>query len=887
MLGFVHHSNTQVLTQGVQAVIGRQSGNMAEQDNITYNDSLSSSQAPLTLNLPRLKATEEWSGTWKHTAYNQITSIGPVFCQTNFMFIDWAGNSHPFSNITNCNADVGAPTLQDKTESSDGSFYRLDTTTKTDMQVVAKDGTTYHFSGNAVMCPGANLNGGECSTGYNYDPVNSIAGSIVDTNGNQLSIGHLSGTPSGSTSIYDDSGSNRPITFTASEIPTTSPTATISYSDSNGATQTISISTTTTGSQNYTPSLSCGPVSQPNAPNTLTIDVANTAENLPTTETVITFPAASSGSGVAQRAYSLKFDGLGELEEIQYPSGGSTSYAYNGAGGGSAGQTMGHVSCSYSVAAISTKTECTSADGSCSSPNVTTYTGVGANDLANNHYISQMTVTRPTSDKQILYYVPGGRTRSSEKESKVEFYDASGTLLKRIANTYPDPQSVSYPYDFVLPSNVTTTLYGSGTSVSSSTSYTYDTYNSAYWGAVPIDNPTGITQLDFGGATKTTTTEQYAAAGTFSTNNHILDRPTSKKVVEGLNSHYWNDSYTYDQGSNTYGNLTQVVKTATTAPTMTTTYTYDSHGRVLTVTDPLSHVTQISYTDSWANSTCAPSANGSIYPTSVTVANGTAVQEAVTYTYNSCTGTIASVSGPNTNQTTSYAYDALSRVVSQVLPDLGGKGVCYYDSAPNKVTTYTLRTSGTNLPTCPTAPAAKAGYVATSETLDGFGRKYESALLSDPQGIMYTDTFYDADGRASSQSNPYRVAADDLLTTYAYDALDRKITQTNPDQTTTQWSYGANTVTFTDESANQWKRTSDALGNLIQVLEPNGTSQTPGMETDYVYDGFNNLTSVNQCGGTCPSNAQVARTFSYDGLSRLVQAFNPESGWICYGTSGG
>lgn len=32
----------------------------------------------------------------------------------------------------------------------------------------------------------------------------------------------------------------------------------------------------------------------------------------------------------------------------------------------------------------------------------------------------------------------------------------------------------------------------------------------------------------------------------------------------------------------------------------------------------------------------------------------------------------------------------------------------------------------------------------------------------------------------------------------------------------------------------QWRRTSDALGPLTKVLEPNGTTKT--METDYGYD---------------------------------------------------
>jgi hypothetical protein len=42
---------------------------------------------------------------------------------------------------------------------------------------------------------------------------------------------------------------------------------------------------------------------------------------------------------------------------------------------------------------------------------------------------------------------------------------------------------------------------------------------------------------------------------------------------------------------------------------------------------------------------------------------------------------------------------------------------------------------------------------------------------------------------------------------------------------------------------------SDVFGNLTEVMEPNGTSQTPTMETDYAYNTLNDLTRVDQWGG--------------------------------------
>lgn len=49
---------------------------------------------------------------------------------------------------------------------------------------------------------------------------------------------------------------------------------------------------------------------------------------------------------------------------------------------------------------------------------------------------------------------------------------------------------------------------------------------------------------------------------------------------------------------------------------------------------------------------------------------------------------------------------------------------------------------------------------------------------------------------------------------------------------------------------------------------------------------FANLNTP-QWGGAKGSVGARTRSFTYDSLSRLTQAYNPESGWLCYGTTGG
>jgi RHS repeat-associated protein len=89
-------------------------------------------------------------------------------------------------------------------------------------------------------------------------------------------------------------------------------------------------------------------------------------------------------------------------------------------------------------------------------------------------------------------------------------------------------------------------------------------------------------------------------------------------------------------------------------------------------------------------------------------------------------------------------------------------------------------------------------------------------------------------------------------------------------------------VLNTDESSNQRRSFTDALGRVIEVDEPdpsNGNSLT--LSTCYTYDAQGSLTGVVQGSET--------RSYSYDGLSRMTQSTTPEGGTTHYyfTTSGG
>src|ERR1700675_1240014 len=117
-------------------------------------------------------------------------------------------------------------------------------------------------------------------------------------------------------------------------------------------------------------------------------------------------------------------------------------------------------------------------------------------------------------------------------------------------------------------------------------------------------------------------------------------------------------------------------------------------------------------------------------------------------------------------------------------------------------------------------------------------------------------------------------------TTYNYDGLGRTTYIELPDGSITHYSYAGNTVTVNDPAGITKTFTIDALGNLVQVQEPDPVLGT--VSTNYTYDMLNHLTQVSMPRG---SNTQT-RTFNYltgttVGID-LLSATNPENGTVTY-----
>lgn len=381
--------------------------------------------------------------------------------------------------------------------------------------------------------------------------------------------------------------------------------------------------------------------------------------------------------------------------------------------------------------------------------------------------------------------------------------------------------------------------------------------------------------------------------------------PTTASAV------HHDDTY-YGVAQTVRGNLTTVTRQCFTGSiacspgTVTITGQYDTTGQLISRTDPCgnasggcsdmtgsSHTITFSYADNPSGGNVAGPSDA--YLTSVSFP----VVGAGTFSYNYNLGDLLSSTDEN-SLTTSYKYgtqpagcsnpDQLDRLTEVYLPD--------NPTVPNTINCYNNWTS------------ASAGHLITSTLrkttvtlMDGMFRNTREQLTSDPDGTDFTDTKYDGEGRTWQVSNPYRTTTDGTTQTDV-DGIGRTTRITRQDSSIIQTTYGTacavranlSSVTVTDEAGHTRTSCTDGLGRLVEVDEPGS------YYTFYNYDILGNLLCVWQRGSdttavpafsfnysTNTSNCLSAvpavwrpRSFSYDSLSRLISATNPESGTITY-----
>jgi RHS repeat-associated protein len=529
-----------------------------------------------------------------------------------------------------------------------------------------------------------------------------------------------------------------------------------------------------------------------------------------------------------------------------------------------------------------------------------TVTANGNNFVWNYVYASSLnnppttTVTDATqNDTVYTFNGSAGRVyndfRAQAGPSMVQSYSGAGsnrTLLKTVTTLYATSNAP-------LPISVTTAW--AQTNQVSQVLTTWDSFNTGQR-IISWHNPLTKQEYAYGpgspGALVRTMAFNYLHLTNSSyLNANIADKPTSMIVYEadGVTVHaktlysydnttlaptsgVVNHDYTHFPSTNTLrGNATQVQRWRNTdGALLTTTNYFNDLGNMTQTTDAGGHNTNFDYTDSWHQSACAPaSGTAQAFVTKTT----NALTQITSATFNSCSSLPGSITDLN-SQSTTYAYDLMNRRTHTTFPDGGQVAVTYGTALPLNVVTTRKITSSQDL--------------ITTSVLDDLGQVKQTQINSAPATPILADTTHDAFERVATVSNPYQSTSDPTygITTNQYDALGRTIKVIKPDTSVVTTAYCGSTTLVTDEVGHWRRSTTDALGRLVEVDEPNSTTASvnpngcPGSGepiwiTSYTYDVANNLTGVTQ-------NGSRPRSFVYDSLSSLTSSANPEAGNVIY-----
>ncbi len=507
---------------------------------------------------------------------------------------------------------------------------------------------------------------------------------------------------------------------------------------------------------------------------------------------------------------------------------------------------------------------------------ITTVTGPPRFDVATQSYLD---------DNTVYTSVVGG----SPAVQEIKYYSGSSTLLKTIDVTYVQPPGGTDPYGGFI-STVTTTM---NTGQASKVQYFYD---------LPYKNyPSKIQEWDFGASAPTRTTT-FSPQGPFPTNVSVYAGDGSGAAIAVTTYGY--DEYSsgfctvpglsdagstpghnssFNTGYTNRHNITTISRWVSGSTWLATHKCYNTLGAVTQEADEAGNHTTYDYsdTDQWADSACIPAGTntGGILKT-ITNALGLRIQKK----YYTCTGLLQSSRNENDlvagRLGRTYTYDDLGFNTS-VTTALGGQTTHtpHYISVPFSIDTSRQIDSQNS--------------ISSTTLYDGYNRRSQTKVTSDPDGIDYTDVSYSLFGTTNCESTPYHSQSDSTYDNdcYNYDALGRvtKLTRTDGSTVTTSYGIAATSICgftafprlVTDEAGNKAQNWNDAFGSLVEV-DNQDSGGALSIATCYQYDAIGNLQKVTERGGTNSTNLWRTRNYAYDGISRMTSASNPESNTVTY-----
>ena len=259
---------------------------------------------------------------------------------------------------------------------------------------------------------------------------------------------------------------------------------------------------------------------------------------------------------------------------------------------------------------------------------------------------------------------------------------------------------------------------------------------------------------------------------------------------------------TYDSN----GNLTsETTRKYSSNNSLTSSYVYDSHGRLTQKTDPMGLVSQFTYND---------------------------------------LGLVTKKTDIRGNET-HYTYDNFGHEITALLPDTTIRSTSRSWTSEGTNGLFVVTQTQTNKPT-------------TKMVYDALGREVRRSDLRFDSVYRNIDRLYNEKGLLHKVSLPKRNGIPSLWNTYSYDGQNRITSIAEASGRTTTYSYDGLSKTTTENGITT-TRTYDALGALVSVTDPAGTISyslnadgsplsitAPGnITTSFTYDSYGRRTAIN------------------------------------------
>jgi len=511
--------------------------------------------------------------------------------------------------------------------------------------------------------------------------------------------------------------------------------------------------------------------------------------------------------------------------------------------------------------------------------------------------------TYDSNDNKLTETNPLGKTTTYT-------YDASSN---RLSQTDPLGNKTSYNYNargqvltVIDPlGHTTTNVYDSNGNLTSTTDAngktTSSVYNASGLPTSVTDAAGNTTQFQYDGSGNLT--QQTDALGNVSTytydaNNNKLSQTVTRTVngqPQTQTSSYAYDGNnrltktTYPDGTTTQTQYNSIGKQSVTIDQLgrQTSYAYDSLGRLTTTTYPDNTTASTTYDANNNRLTSTDRAGHTTsyaYDTDNRLTKTTYADNSFTQTVYDAAGEVASTVDAN-NNTTSYGYDNAGRRIT-LTDALTHVTTFAYDNSGNQISVKDARQNTTQYQYDSLNRQIAVVYPDQTTSTTAYDALGRVTSKTDQAGKVTSDA-YDALGRLTTVIQDFATGGLNLVTTYGYDQVGNRISQTDANLHTTTYQYDqlGRRVGRTLPAGQSESYVYDAAGNLKSKTDFNGKTTT------YAYDTSNRLLSkapdpsfnaptvsfTYTANGLRQTMADVsgATTYAYDNRNRLTQRQTP------------